>query len=124
MPCSRAISASRPRSSAERSRAAGAGGHERAQPLERDRGGAHAERGAGALQQPGTVVLERAAAAHLGLHVGEAAEHGVDVAGADRLALLEHEAEQPAGGRDLRVEVDEQLGLEGGAHGASLRSIG
>ena len=118
MPCSRAISASRPRSSAERSRAAvgGAGGDERAEALERDLGGGHAERGAGALQQRGAVLLERAAAAHLGLHVGEAGEHGLDVALADRLALVEDEREQAAGGVDLRVQVGEQLGFEHGAH--------
>ena len=50
--------------------------------------------------------------------------HGVDVAGADRLALREHEAEQALGGRDLRVEVDEQLGFEGTAHEASFRMEG
>ena len=65
-----------------------------------------------------------AAAAHLGLDLGEAREHGVDVAGADRLALLEHVAEQALRGRDLRVEVDEQLGFEGGAHEASFRRDG
>ena len=48
--------------------------------------------------------------------VGEPGEHGVDVAGADRLALLEDEREQALGRRDLRVEVGEQLGLEHGAH--------
>ena len=53
MPCSRAISASSPRSSAERSMAArgGAGRDERAQALERDGRGGDAEGGAGALQQ-------------------------------------------------------------------------
>ena len=73
---------------------------------------------------PARSCSRRAAAAHLGLDVGEAREHGVDVAGADRLALREHEAEQAAGGRDLRVEVDEQLGFEGGAHEASFRRAG
>ena len=126
MPCSRAISASRPRSSAERCAGGvgGAGADERAEALERDLRGRDAERGAGALQQRGAVLLEGAAAAHLGLHVGEAREHDVDVALADRLALVEHEAEQTAGGGDLRVQVDEQLGFEHGAHAASFRSEG
>ncbi len=126
MPCSRAISASSPRSSAERSRATvgGAGGDERAEPLERDLGGGDAERRAGTLQQRRAVLLERAAAAHLGLHVGEAGEHGVDVALADRLALVQDQREQAAGGVDLRVQMDEQLGFEHGAHEASFLSEG
>ena len=102
----------------------GAGRDERAQPLERDLRGRDAERGAGALQQRGTVLLERAAAAHLGLHVGQSRQDGVDVALADRLALLEHEAEQAAGGADLAVQVDEQLGFQDGAHAASFLSEG
>ena len=102
----------------------GAGADQRAEVLERDGGDRDAERGAGALQQPGAVLLEAAAAAHLGLDVGQARDHGVDVAGADRLALREHEAEQALGGRDLRVEVDEQLGFEGTAHEASFRRDG
>jgi hypothetical protein len=102
----------------------GAGGHERAQPLERDLGGGNAERGAGALQQRGAVLLERAAAAHLGLDLGQAGEHAVHVAGADRLALLEHERQQLAGRVDLCVQVDEQLGFQDRAHAASFRSEG
>ena len=102
----------------------GGGADQRAEVLERDGGDLDAERGAGALEQPGAVLLEAAAAAHLGLDVGEAAEHGVDVAGADRLALREHVAEQALSGRDLGVEVDEQLGFEGVAHEASFRRDG
>ena len=98
----------------------GAGGDERAEALERDLGGGDAERGAGALQQRGAVLLEGAAAAHLGLHVGEPGEHDVDVARADRLALVEDEREQAAGGVDLRVQVDEQLGFENRAHDGVL----
>jgi hypothetical protein len=102
----------------------GAGRDERAQALERDLRGRDAEGGAGALEQRGAVLLEGAAAAHLGLHVGQAGEHGLDVAGADRLALLEDEPEQLAAGRDLGVEVHEQLGFEDGAHEASFRIDG
>ena len=106
-------------------RGLGRGGrHERAQALERDLRGGHAERGAGALQQRGPVLLEDAAAAHLGLHLGELAEHGLHVTGADRLALFQHEAEQAAGRVDLRVQVDEQLGFENRAHDGSFRSDG
>ena len=94
----------------------GARGDERAQPLERDRGGRDAERRAGALQQRRALLLERAAADHLGLDVGEAGEHRVGVALADGRALGEDELEEVAGGVDLRVQVDEQLGLEDRAH--------
>ena len=118
MPCSRAISESRPRSSAERSHGqrGGAGRDERAQALERDGRGGDAEGGPGALQQPGALHLQRAAAAHLGLDVGEPGQHGLGVALADRRALGQHELEQAAGGVDLRVQVGEQLGFEHGAH--------
>ena len=102
----------------------GARAHERAEALEGDLGGGDAEGDPGALQQPGAVLLQAAAAAHLGLHVGEAGEHGVDVAGADRLALFEHERQQPPGGGHLGVQVDEQLGFEDSAHVASLRRVG
>ena len=105
-------------------RVGGAGADERAEALERDLRGRNAERGAGALQQRGALLLEGAAAAHLGLHVGEARQDGFDVAVADRLALVEHEAEQTAGGVDLRVQVDEQLGFENRAHAESFRSEG
>ncbi len=102
----------------------GAGGDELAEVLERDLGGGQAERGAGALEQRGTVLLEGAAATHLGLHVGELGEHDVDVARPDRLALAEDEREETLGGVDLRVQVDEQLGFENRAHDGSFRSDG
>ena len=67
------------------------------------------------------LVLEQgAAAAHLGLDLGELAEDAVDVADADRLALVEHEPEQAAGGGELGVEVREQLDLEHGDHARSF----
>ena len=118
MPCSRAISASRPRSSAERSIAAVAAPgvtswHRRSSVTD---GGRDAERDAGALQQRRALLLERAAADHLGLDVGEPGEHRVGVALADGRALGEDELEQVAGRVDLRVQVDEQLGLEDRAH--------
>ena len=97
----------------------GAGGvrcHERAQPLERHLGGGHAERGAGAQQQAGALGLELGARDHLGLHVAEPGEHGVDVAGADRGALREDVAEQATGRVDLAVEMDQQLGFQHAAH--------
>ena len=105
-------------------RGGGTRAHERAEALERDLGGGDAEGDPGALQQPGAVLLEAAAAAHLGLHVGEAGEHDVHVTGADRLALLEHEREQPPGRGHLGVQVDEQLGFEDSAHEASFRRVG
>jgi hypothetical protein len=77
---------------------------------------------AGALQHARALLLERAAAAHLGLDPGELGEYAVDVARADRGALLEHEREQPARGRELGVEVREQLGLEHRAHARSFRA--
>ena len=94
----------------------GAWGDERAQPLERDGGGRDAEGGAGALQEARALLLERAAADHLGLDVGEAGEHRVGVALADRRALGEDELEEMTCGVDLRVQVDEQLSLEDRAH--------
>ena len=87
-----------------------------AQALERDRGGGQAEGGAGALEQAGAVLLELAAADHLGLDVGEAGEHRLGVALADRRALGEDELEEMTRRVDLRVQVDEQLGLEDRAH--------
>ena len=75
-----------------------------------------AEGGAGALQQRGALLLELAAADHLGLDVGEAGEHRVGVALADGRALGEDELEEMACRVDLRVQVDEQLGLEDRAH--------
>ena len=115
-----------PRSSARAlaGRFGGTRADERAQALERDLGGGDADRDPGALQQSGAILLEAAAATHLGLHVGEPGEHGVHVASADRLALLEHEREQPLRRGDLGVQVDEQLGFEDSGHEASLRRVG
>ena len=78
--------------------------------------GGHAEGGAGTLQQARAVLLEHAAADHLRLDVGEAGEHRVGVALADGRALGEDELEEMACRVDLRVQVDEQLGLEDRAH--------
>jgi len=97
-------------------RGRGVGRDQAAEPFERDVGGGHAERRAGALQQAGALLLELAAADHLGLDVGEAREDGLGVALADGRALREHEPEQLAGGVDLLVQVGEQLGLEDRAH--------
>ena len=89
---------------------------ELAETLERDGRGRQAERDAGALEQAGALLLELAAAHHLRLDVGQAGEDGLGVALADGRALREHELEQLAGGVDLLVQVDEQLGLEDRAH--------
>ena len=126
MPCSRAISPSRPRSSAERSRAArppsAVMSAQRRSSVTCGAGTPSSD--ARVLEQLRAVLLEAAAAAHLRLDLGELAEHALGVAGADRLALAEHELEQPAGGGDLPVEVGEQLGLEHRVdHAASLRSV-
>ena len=94
----------------------GAGRHELAEALERDGGRGQAEGGAGALEQAGAVGLELAAADHLVLDVGEAGQDGLGVALADRGALREDELQEMAGRVDLRVQVDEQLGLEDRAH--------
>ena len=64
----------------------------------------------------GALLLERAAADHLGLDVGEAGEHRFGVALADRRALRQDELEEMARRVDLRVQMDEQLGLEDRAH--------
>ena len=64
----------------------------------------------------GALLLEPAATDHLGLDVGEAGEHRLGVALADRGALRQHQLEQVARRVDLRVQMDEQLGLEDGAH--------
>ena len=90
----------------------GARGDELAQPLERDRRGRDAERHAGALQQRRALLLERAAADHLGLDVGEPGEHRVGVALTDGRALGEDQLEKVTSRVDLRVQVDQQLGLE------------
>ena len=94
MPCTRAISASSPRSSALRARA----------------------RSASAGEQAGALVLEAGARAHLGLDLGHRGEHRVDLALAHGGALAQDALEQPARGGDLGVEVGEHLGPERG-HG-------
>ena len=94
----------------------GGGRHELTQALERDRGRGQAEGGAGALEQTGAVGLELAAADHLVLDVGQAGQHGLGVALADRGALGEDELEEMPGRVDLRVQMDEQFGLQDRAH--------
>jgi hypothetical protein len=99
--------------------AAGGRRDERAQALQRHLGRGHAEGDAGALQQPGALGLELGAGDHLALDLGQPCEDGLDVAGADRRALREHGAQQAARGRDLLVEVNEQLGFQDSAHGVT-----
>ena len=103
-------------------RRAGAGrGDQRAEPLQRHVLGRQAEQLARALQQPGALLLEPAAAAHLGLDLGQLGEHALGVALADRLALREHEPQQTLRRVELMVEMGEQLRLEHGVdHGAVL----
>jgi magnesium transporter len=89
--------------------------------VERDLRGGHAQRDAGAHEQVGALLLERGAHAHLGLHLGQAREHRLDVAGADRRALREDRAEQAACRGDLHVEVREHRGRQLGVHSLLLR---
>ena len=67
------------------------------------------------------VALQAGAALHLGLHLAQAGEDGVDVAVADRGALAQDGVQQPAGGGDLRVEVAQDVGAEGGRGGGGQR---
>src|SRR6185437_3740158 len=52
--------------------------------------------------------LEPGAEGHLGLHVGEAREHGLDVLPADRAVLVEDDLEQAAGRLELLAHWVEQ----------------
>ena len=83
--------------------------------LEGDGVGRDAERGAGGGEDRGARALQGGAAAHLGLDVGQAGQDAVDVAGADRLALAQDDAQQPARGGDLGVEVAEDVVAEAGS---------
>ena len=86
--------------------------HERAQALERDLGGGDAERGAGALQQRarGPARGRRGGPSRSGSRRGARGRRRRRARGSPCPARAR--AEQAARGGDLRVEVDEQLGLE------------
>ena len=74
--------------------------------------------GGGLGQDRVPLLLEAGAVAHLGLHLGEAREHGFDILAADRLALGDHDLEHAARGAELACEVLDDDAHEPAAFGA------
>ncbi len=103
---------------AQRARSARLGRRAVEQRLEVDRLGSDAAAGGSGLDQPVALELELLAHAELGLDVAEAREQLLHVLRLDRLALGEHDREQPLGGGDLSLEVGDQL-----AHFASVSAV-
>jgi hypothetical protein len=106
--CSRCSSCSSPLSSALRAGAV----HQRAQQRQRDGLGGHAQSFAAACEQPRALLLEQLPATHLSAQNAREAHDRVDVARADRRALLEHDLEQAARRRELRVEMRQHVADE------------
>ena len=69
---------------------------------------------AGALEQHDALVLELLAVIQLGLEHAGQRHDALDVAVADRGALLEHHSEQPPGGDELGFEMRDHLVGQGG----------
>ena len=89
-------------------------GQQLGQRLDGHRVGRDAQRGAGGGEDGGARALQGGAAAHLGLDVGQARHDLLDLAGADRLALAQDGAQQPARRGDLGVEVADDVVAEAG----------